>query len=64
MHYRLFLLDEGGRVRARFGLECPDDKDAIKDAIQFADGEALEVWQDTRMVFQRPGPEQNAKPTN
>jgi hypothetical protein len=51
MHYRLFLLEEGGRVRARFGLQCTDDEAAIKDAILFAKGEALEVWQEKRLVY-------------
>jgi hypothetical protein len=54
MHYRLLLLDRAGDVYARFGLECPDDQTAIKDAVEFATSEGLEVWQETRIVFRRP----------
>jgi hypothetical protein len=53
MRYRLFLLDGAGKVRARFGLECPNDEAAISDAISFANGEPFEIWQETRLVFER-----------
>jgi len=46
-------MDGEGKVRARFGLECPNDEVAIRDAAAFADGEAFEIWQETRIVFRR-----------
>jgi hypothetical protein len=55
LHYRLFLLDPSGSVRARFGIESHDDTTAIREALAFANGEPFEVWRETELVFRHPG---------
>jgi hypothetical protein len=52
MHeYRIFTLDENGRVAgSAMTLECIDDHAAVARAQQHLNGRAVEVWKGARMV--------------
>ena len=56
-HYRIYFLDNGGRIaRAAEVVDCEDDEQAQEAARQviatrkFIDGKDIEVWQGVRRV--------------
>ena len=57
MHeYRIYILDENGRIAGPATvLECLDDQAAVAQAQQHLNGGAVEVWNGARMVV-RLGP--------
>jgi hypothetical protein len=48
--YRLYFLDEMGRVRRRQDLECTDDKEAVAVARAMKHPYGKELWSGTRPV--------------
>lgn len=52
--YRLFFLDEDGRINRGVELECLSDEEAIQAAEQYRDGLDLELWQRNRVVKKIP----------
>ncbi len=49
--YRLFFLDEQGRIKKSRSLECAHDEEAIKLAHGLADGRTLELYDGCRLVL-------------
>jgi hypothetical protein len=50
--YRIYVLSPEGHVAAPAEvLECPDDREAIRQARQYAGKEPVEVWEGTKRVF-------------
>jgi hypothetical protein len=49
-HYRLYCLDEAGKVASAEWIEAEDDQAAIDAARQKQDGHSLELWQRNRLV--------------
>jgi hypothetical protein len=49
--YRIFLIDQNGRIAepAKI-LKCSDDQAAVQQARQYLDGRAVEVWNGARRV--------------
>ena len=56
MDYRLYVLDEAGRVRSRIDLECASDEDACQRARAAAQSQRVELWQGQRRIgtFEAP----------
>jgi hypothetical protein len=48
--YRLYFLDEAGRIQQGVDLECATDEEAIEVAEQHRDGHDLELWSGARVV--------------
>lgn len=49
--YRLFFLDEGGRIEKSRALDCGNDEDAIAEAQRQAGGRSLELYDGCRLVL-------------
>ena len=49
--YRLFFLDENGRIKKSRALECANDEAAIDRTHQLADGRTLELYDGCRLVL-------------
>ncbi|WOJ89436.1 hypothetical protein RZS28_16825 [Methylocapsa polymorpha] len=49
--YRLFFLDDQGRIRKSKALDCNNDDAAIEHARGLADGRTLELYDGCRLVF-------------
>lgn len=49
--YRLFFLDEQGRIKKSKALDCADDGAAIDRAHGLADGRTLELYDGCRLVL-------------
>lgn len=50
MDYRLYLVDDGGRVSFRIRIGCDDDAHALDISRGAADGCAMELWCGDRLV--------------
>jgi hypothetical protein len=48
--YRLYFLDDNGRIRDAAEFECDGDDDALAQARSRADGRDMELWSGTRVV--------------
>lgn len=48
--YRLFFLDENGRIETSKALDCGSDEDAVAEAHRRADGRKLELFDGCRLV--------------
>ena len=57
--YRLYFLDDNGRIRDAAEFECDGDDTALAQAETHHDGRAMELWSGARMVqkiAKRPQP--------
>lgn len=52
--YRLYFLDDNGRIRDAAEFECAADEHALAEAEQRHDGRAMELWSGARMVSRIP----------
>jgi hypothetical protein len=50
VHYRLYFLDDQGRIRHPLDLDCTDDRHAIETVAGRCDGRRMELWQSGRKV--------------
>ncbi len=53
--YRVFLLDDKGKITKSKALRCTDDEAAIAEARELADGRCLELYDGCRLVIRLPG---------
>lgn len=54
MSYRIYLLDEAGRISRARDVDCEDDAAAIATARLIASTQGVEIWQRTRLVASLP----------
>jgi hypothetical protein len=55
LDYRVFLLDDEGRVsQVPRMIRCTTDEDAMRRARQFQEHQAVEIWQGARLVIKIP----------
>ncbi|MET4631485.1 hypothetical protein ABIB83_008549 [Bradyrhizobium sp. I1.8.5] len=47
--YYAYVIDDNGHVANRIEINCGDDE-AIRCAKRLVDGQAIELWQETRQV--------------
>jgi hypothetical protein len=50
MHYRLYKLDDAGRVRLAYAFEAANDSAALEEARQAGTANDVEVWQLDRLI--------------
>lgn len=55
-HYRLYFLDDRGRIRRPVNLECECDEEAIALANEHPHDHGMELWQGARLVRRIPTP--------
>ena len=48
--YRAYLIDRNDRVVARKDIAAPSDEAALEDALLYAEGVDVEVWDHARKV--------------
>ena len=48
--YRLYFLDDNGRIRDAAEFKCDSDAEALSQADARCDGRAMELWSGTRVV--------------
>jgi hypothetical protein len=48
--YRLYFLDDNGRIRDAAEFECDSDDEALAQADARCDGRAMELWSGVRVV--------------
>jgi len=48
--YRLYFLDDNGRIRDAAEFECDGDAEALSQAEARGDGRAMELWSGARVV--------------
>lgn len=48
--YRLYFLDDNGRIRDAAEFECGGDDEALARAETHQDGRAMELWSGARIV--------------
>jgi hypothetical protein len=49
--YRVYVLNEAGRVGAPpHVIECDEDEEAIRQARQYLDGRAIEIWRESIII--------------
>ena len=55
LHYRVYVLDEHGRLISVINLDCIDDDTAKEHAMRLADGHEVELWRlVARFKFDNP----------
>ena len=53
--YRIYFIDPKNRIsRMPEVVECSDDQEAIQKAVQFIDGQDVELWDGARLVARFP----------
>ena len=52
--YRLYFLDDNGRIRDADEFDCDGDDDALIQAHSRHDGRAMELWSGARVVRKIP----------
>jgi hypothetical protein len=50
MEYKLYFLNTAGRIDRRVDLRCDSDELAIRSVNAHADGRAMELWCETKVV--------------
>jgi hypothetical protein len=51
MEYKVYVMDATGHISTPpLVIRCADDQEAIRQARQYLDGTAVEVWQDRKLV--------------
>ena len=50
MHYRLYFMDLAGHIRHALDLQCEDDAQAAREVEKHRNGQAMELWQASRLV--------------
>jgi hypothetical protein len=48
--YKLYFLDEDGRIRRALDLECRDDEQALSVVREHVSDQAMELWCGRRLV--------------
>jgi hypothetical protein len=49
-HYRIYSLDDQGRISFAHETQCPDDLAALSEGEKLSDHGAVEVWEGSRLV--------------
>ena len=63
--YRIFTVSHDGHLSgAPEVVECTDDVEAVKRAMQVVDGLAVEIRDNSRIVARRPGWRKHCKPVS
>jgi hypothetical protein len=44
LEYRMYVIDNGGRIVERIDLECPNDAEAVADGKTYALKNNVEIW--------------------
>jgi len=57
-HYRLYFLDEQGRINRALDLECADDEEAVSRVSEHRYQYGLELWEGARLVKRFPASEE------
>jgi hypothetical protein len=52
--YRIYLLDDAGKIANAVDVDCDNDQEALRIAATIAQGGRSEVWQGTRCLGQAP----------
>ena len=52
--YRLYCLNDEGRIVHRYDVDCADDFEAFKEAHEFCGDSAIEVWLGSRRIHAIP----------
>ena len=55
--YRLYFLDERGRIKTSLEFVCADDEEARQTVEAHRRGAPLELWQEQRFVAEFDAPE-------
>jgi len=50
LEYRVYILNDDGKIKSGKDLTCKDDEQAKKVAKQMVDGHAIELWQAARKI--------------
>ena len=50
LEYRMYVIDNGGRIIDRIDLECPDDAEAVSGGKAYALNKDVEIWRCQRIV--------------
>jgi len=50
LEYRMYVIDNGGRIIDRIDLECPDDAEAVSGGKAYALNKDVEIWRGQRIV--------------
>ena len=50
LEYRMYVIDNGGKIIERIDLECPSDAEAVADGKTYALRNNVEIWCGQRVV--------------
>ena len=50
LEYRMYIIDNGGKIVERIDLECPNDAEAVSDGKTYALKNGVEIWCGQRVV--------------
>jgi len=50
LEYRMYVIDNGGKIIERIDLECPNDEEAVVDGRTYALRNDVEIWCGQRVV--------------
>ena len=50
LEYRMYVIDNGGKIIERIDLECPGDAEAVADGKTYALRNNVEIWCGQRVV--------------
>ena len=50
LEYRMYVIDNGGKIIERIDLECPNDAEAVADGRTYALRNDVEIWCGLRVV--------------
>jgi len=50
LEYRMYIIDNGGKIIERIDLECPNDAEAVSDGKTYALKNDVEIWGGQRVV--------------
>jgi hypothetical protein len=48
--YRVYFLNEKGRIVRALELACQTDEEAVEQTRQLVDGQAVELWERARLI--------------
>jgi len=50
LEYRMYVIDNGGKIIERIDLECPNDAEAVADGRTYVLRNDVEIWRGLRVV--------------